>query len=113
LAASVAMVALKVLKEEKLAENAEILGKLFREELKKIKSPHILEIRGKGLLNAIVIDHEDKEAAWNLCLELKQNGLLAKQTHGDIIRFAPPLIITKEQIMDCIGIIKTSLMVLD
>ena len=64
-------------------------------------------------MNAIIIDHDDKEAAWNVCLELKQNGLLAKQTHGDIIRFAPPLIITKEQIMDCIGIIKKSLMVLD
>ena len=65
------------------------------------------------MLNAIIIDHDDKEAAWNVCLELKQNGLLAKQTHGDIIRFTPPLIITKEQIMDCIGIIKKSLMVLD
>jgi len=113
LAASVAMAALKVLKDEKLAENAETLGKLFREELEKIDSPHILKIRGKGLLNAIIIDHDDKEAAWNVCLELKQNGLLAKQTHGNIIRFAPPLIITKEQIMDCIGIIKKSLMVLD
>lgn len=113
LAASVAMAALKVLKDEKLAENAEILGKLFREELKKIDSPHILKIRGKGLLNAIIIDHDDKEAAWNVCLELKQNGLLAKQTHGNIIRFAPPLIITKEQIMDCIEIIKKSLKVLD
>ena len=113
LAASVAMAALKVLKDEKLAENAEILGKIFREELKKINSPHILKIRGKGLLNAIIIDHEDKNAAWNLCLELKENGLLAKQTHGDIIRFAPPLIITKEQIMDCIEIIKKSLKVLD
>ena len=113
LAASVSMSALKVLKDEKLAENAETLGKLFREELEKINSPHILKIRGKGLLNAIIIDHVDKEAAWNVCLELKQNGLLAKQTHGDIIRFTPPLIITKEQIMDCIGIIKKSLMVLD
>jgi ornithine--oxo-acid transaminase len=64
-------------------------------------------------LNAIVIDHDDKQAAWNVCLELKQNGLLAKQTHGDIIRFAPPLIITKEQIMDCVAIIKKSLKVLD
>ncbi|HEY5371604.1 MAG TPA: ornithine--oxo-acid transaminase [Hanamia sp.] len=113
LAASVAMAALQVLKEEKLAENAENLGKLFREELKKINSSHILKIRGKGLLNAIIIDHDDKQAAWNVCLELKQNGLLAKQTHGDIIRFAPPLIITKEQIMDCVQIIKNSLEVLD
>jgi ornithine--oxo-acid transaminase len=113
LAASVSMAALKVLKDEKLAENAENLGNIFREELKKINSPHILKIRGKGLLNAIVIDHDDKQAAWNVCLELKQNGLLAKQTHGDIIRFAPPLIITKEQIMDCVAIIKKSLKVLD
>lgn len=113
LAASVAMAALKVLKDEKLAENAENLGKIFREELGKINSPHILKIRGKGLLNAIIIDHDDKEAAWNLCLELKQNGLLAKQTHGDIIRFAPPLVITKDQIMDCLEIIKKSLKILD
>lgn len=113
LAAKVATVALQVLKEENLAENAENLGKLFREELSKIGSPHILKIRGKGLLNAIIIDHADKEAAWNVCLELKQNGLLAKQTHGDIIRFAPPLIITKEQILDCVGIIKRSLKILD
>jgi len=113
LAASVAMAALKVLEDEKLAENAENLGYIFREELQKINSPHILKIRGKGLLNAIVIDHEDKEAAWNVCLELKQNGLLAKQTHGDIIRFAPPLIITNEQIMECVEIIRKSLKVLD
>jgi len=113
LAASVSIAALQVLKDEKLAQNAGNLGNIFREELKKINSPHILKIRGKGLLNAIIIDHEDKNAAWNLCLELKQNGLLAKQTHGDIIRFAPPLIITKEQIMDCVEIIKKSLKVLD
>lgn len=113
LAARVATVALQVLKEENLAENAGNLGKLFREELKKINSPHILKIRGKGLLNAIIIDHDDEEAAWNVCLELKQNGLLAKQTHGNIIRFAPPLIITKEQILDCVEIIKRSLKILD
>jgi ornithine--oxo-acid transaminase len=113
LACKVAMTALEVLKEENLAENAETLGKIFREELQKINSPHILKIRGKGLLNAIVIDHEDKDAAWRLCLELKENGLLAKQTHGDIIRFAPPLIITKQQISECIEIIKKSLKVLD
>jgi ornithine--oxo-acid transaminase len=113
LACKVAMTALEVLKEENLAENAETLGKIFREELQKINSPHILKIRGKGLLNAIVIDHEDKDAAWRLCLELKENGLLAKQTHGDIIRFAPPLIITKPQISECIEIIKKSLKVLD
>ncbi len=113
LACKVAMTALEVLKEEQMAENAEKLGNIFREELQKINSPHILKIRGKGLLNAIIIDHEDKDAAWNLCLELKENGLLAKQTHGDIIRFAPPLVITKEQILECVEIIKKSLKVLD
>ena len=113
LASKVAMTALQVLKDEKMTENAEILGNIFREELKKINSPHILKIRGKGLLNAIVIDHPETEAAWKLCLELKQNGLLAKQTHGDIIRFAPPLIITKDQLMECLNIISKSLKVLD
>jgi ornithine--oxo-acid transaminase len=109
LACSVAMTALQVLKEENMAENAEVLGNFFRAELKNLNSPHILKIRGKGLLNAIIIGHEDKNAAWNLCIKLKENGLLAKPTHGDIIRFAPPLIITKEQIIDCIKIIKKSL----
>ncbi|MGN6530792.1 MAG: ornithine--oxo-acid transaminase [Ginsengibacter sp.] len=113
LACKVAISALEVLKEEKMADNAENLGKIFREELQKINSPHILKIRGKGLLNAIIIDHEYNEAAWNLCLELKENGLLAKQTHGNIIRFAPPLVITKEQILECVEIIKKSMKVLD
>lgn len=113
LAATVAMTALQVLKEEALSENADNLGKLFREKLEEINSLHIQTIRGKGLLNAIVIDHDNTESAWNLCLELKQNGLLAKQTHGNIIRFAPPLIITREQIIECVGIIKKSLKVLD
>jgi ornithine--oxo-acid transaminase len=113
LASKVAMTALQVLKDEKMAENASRLGEIFREELKKINSKHILKIRGKGLLNAIVIDHPERDAAWKLCLELKQNGLLAKQTHGDIIRFAPPLIITKEQLMECLDIISKSLKVLD
>ncbi|MEO6837952.1 MAG: ornithine--oxo-acid transaminase [Ginsengibacter sp.] len=113
LACKIAVAALEVLKEEHLAENAENLGNLFREELHKLHSPHILTIRGKGLLNAIIIDHGDENAAWKLCLELKENGLLAKQTHGNIIRFAPPLIITNEQIMDCVAIIKNSLKVLD
>jgi ornithine--oxo-acid transaminase len=112
LACKISMTALEVLKEENMAENAEILGELFRDELNKLNSRHILKVRGKGLLNAIVIDHEDKNAAWNLCIELKDNGLLAKQTHGDIIRFAPPLIITKEQILECVNIIKKSLQVL-
>ena len=113
LASKVAMTALQVLKDEKMAENASRLGEIFREELKKINSKHILKIRGKGLLNAIVIGHPETEAAWKLCLELKENGLLAKQTHGDIIRFAPPLIITKEQLMECLEIISKSLKILD
>jgi len=112
LASKIAMAALEVLKEEDLAANAETLGNFFREELKKLDLPHILEIRGKGLLNAIVIDHNDKNAAWNLCLELKNNGLLAKQTRGNIIRFAPPLVITKEQISHCVRIIQESLQIL-
>jgi ornithine--oxo-acid transaminase len=113
LACKVAMTALEVLKEENLSEKAEALGNFFREELQKINSPYIVEVRGKGLLNAIVIKHTDKDAAWKLCLELKENGLLAKPTHGDKIRFAPPLIITKEEIMNCVKIIEKSLKALD
>ncbi|HXR85183.1 MAG TPA: ornithine--oxo-acid transaminase [Hanamia sp.] len=113
LACKIAITALQVLKEENMAENAENSGKIFREELKKINSRHILKIRGKGLLNAIVIGHNDENAAWNLCLKLKENGLLAKQTHGNIIRFAPPLVITKDQLLDCVKIIEKSLKVLD
>ena len=112
LACKIAMVALQVLKDEKLSENAETMGKLLREELAKLNSPFITSIRGKGLLNAIVIKHPNKEAAWELCLALKDNGLLAKPTHGDKIRFAPPLVITKEQILECVGIIGKSLQVL-
>jgi lauroyl/myristoyl acyltransferase len=93
------------------------LSKCFPElsetELEKLQSPHISIVRGKGLLNAIVIQHSNKEAAWELCLELKENGLLAKTTHGDKIRFAPPLIIAREQIMECVGIIGRSLVLLD
>ena len=113
LACKVAITALEVLKEENLAENAEVLGKFLREELQKINSPYIAEIRGKGLLNAIAIKHTDGDAAWKLCMKLKENGLLAKPTHGDKIRFAPPLIITKDELMDCIEIIKESLQRLD
>jgi ornithine--oxo-acid transaminase len=109
LACKVAMEALRVLKEEGMAENASILGELFRRELQKLGSPHILQIRGKGLLNAIVIGHADPEAAWALCLSLKDNGLLAKPTHGDKIRLAPPLLITREQVLECVGIIGRSL----
>ena len=107
-AAAVAMAALTVVKEENLAENAEKLGKLFRDELNKfIENSNICKlVRGKGLLNAIVInDSEDGDTAWNICLKLRDNGLLAKPTHGNIIRFAPPLIMNKEQLMDCVSII--------
>jgi ornithine--oxo-acid transaminase len=113
LASRVAITSLQVLKDEKMAENAAIMGELLREELKKLDSLHIAMVRGKGLLNGIVIDHRNNDAAWELCLELKTNGLLAKPTHGDKIRFAPPLIINKEQIMECVDIIKKSLSVLD
>jgi ornithine--oxo-acid transaminase len=85
------------------------MGILLRDELNKLRSPYIKNIRGKGLLNAIVIDHQDKEAAWQLCLLLKNNGLLAKPTHGDKIRFAPPLIITESQVKECVQIIAHSL----
>ncbi|PVD50293.1 ornithine--oxo-acid transaminase [Terrimonas sp.] len=113
LASAVAIESLKVLKDEGMAENAERMGALLRKELQKIDSPYISIIRGKGLLNAIVIKHNDENAAWKLCLELMKNGLLAKPTHGDKIRFAPPLIITEEQVLECAGIIEKSLRVLD
>ena len=113
LASKVAITSLQVLIDERMGENAEAMGKILREELRKIGSLHIADVRGKGLLNAIVIDHQDPEAAWKLCLALKDNGLLAKPTHGDKIRFAPPLIISKDQIMECVEIIRKSLSVLD
>jgi ornithine--oxo-acid transaminase len=109
LACRVAIAALEVLKEEKLAENATVMGELMREELRKLNSPFISIIRGKGLLNAIVIDHPNIHNANVLCLELMKNGLLAKPTHGDKIRFAPPLIINRDQILECIRIIDQSL----
>jgi ornithine--oxo-acid transaminase len=107
-AAAVGIAALEVVKEEGLAENAYILGVLFREELNKfIPTCNIVKsVRGKGLLNAILInDTEDSSTAWDICLELRDNGLLAKPTHGNIIRFAPPLVMTKEQLLECVGII--------
>lgn len=113
LACAVAIESLQVLKDEHMTENAEAMGELFRNELKKLNSPFIELIRGKGLLNAIVVKHNNPEAAWELCLELKENGLLAKPTHGDKIRFAPPLLITKEQIHECVKIIDKSLKVLE
>jgi ornithine--oxo-acid transaminase len=109
LACKVAMVALAVLKEEKMMENAESMGRILRNELHKINSLHIASIRGKGLLNAIVIKHHNEDAAWELCLDLKENGLLAKPTHGDKIRLAPPLTINQDQIEDCVRIISSSL----
>jgi ornithine--oxo-acid transaminase len=109
LACAVAMSALTVIKEEKLAENAEAMGQLLRNELSKLNSPYIKTIRGKGLLNAIVMNHPNPEAAWDFCLNLKEKGLLAKPTHGDKIRFAPPLVITETQIRECVAIIAATL----
>ena len=111
-AANVAVAALKVIKKEKLAENAEKMGKIFRKELQKVvdSSKFVKQVRGKGLLNAVVInDTEESETAWNICLKLADNGLLAKPTHGNIIRFAPPLVINKKQLMKAIAIIKKSI----
>jgi len=105
MACKIAMTALQVVKDENLAENAEKLGKLLRKELRNLNSDMITLVRGKGLLNAIVIKEKDGKNAWDVCLKLKENGLLAKPTHGDIIRFAPPLVITEEQIMECVSII--------
>jgi len=112
LACKVAMAALQVLKDERLTENAATLGDLFREEVRALRSPFIKEVRGRGLLNAIVITHPRPEAAWELCLALKDNGLLAKPTHGDKIRLAPPLVITRDQLLECVDILKASLTVL-
>jgi ornithine--oxo-acid transaminase len=92
-----------------MADNAAAMGALLRSEIEKINSPLITLVRGKGLLNAIQINHSNPEAAWDLCLTLKENGLLAKPTHGDKIRFAPPLLITSEQVMECVAIIGKSL----
>jgi ornithine--oxo-acid transaminase len=112
LAAAVAIAALKVIKEEALAENADKLGKLFRSEMQKFIDTQTLIklVRGKGLLNAIVInDTEDSSTAWDICLKLRDNGLLAKPTHGNIIRFAPPLVMNEAQLLDCVSIIKKTI----
>lgn len=109
LACAVAMTALQVLKDENMAAQADAMGELLRSELRKLNSPFIETVRGKGLLNAIVIKHPNPDAAWELCLALKENGLLAKPTHGDKIRFAPPLVINKEQVLECVRIIEKSL----
>lgn len=108
LACAVAIEALKILKEEKLAENSEKLGRIFREEMEKLakETDLITTVRGKGLFNAIIIKERNGKTAWDVCLKFAEHGLLAKPTHGDIIRFAPPLVITKEQLKDCIDIIR-------
>lgn len=113
IACAVAIAALDVVADEKLSERAEELGKLFRSEIEKLieKSDLITKVRGKGLLNAILInDTPESSTAWNLCLQLKENGLLAKPTHGNIIRLAPPLVITEEQLLDCVKIIEQTIL---
>jgi ornithine--oxo-acid transaminase len=109
IAAKVAIAALEVIREENLSERAEKFGEIFRAELKKIESPMVELVRGKGLLNAIVIKPMNGKTAWDVCVRLKENGLLAKPTHEHIIRFAPPLVITEDQLMDCVGIIEKTL----
>ena len=113
LACKVAIAALQVLKDERLTENARDMGELFRRELRQLHSPYIRQVRGKGLLNALVIEHPRADAAWELCLALKDNGLLAKPTHGDKIRLAPPLVITPAEILECVAIVKDSLTIWD
>ena len=113
LANKVATAALEVVRDENLAEKAEYLGKIFREEMKKIDSPYIKEVRGKGLLNAIVIEPHNGKEAWDVCVVMAENGLLAKPTHGHIIRFAPPLIISEDEMKEAIGIIAKSVKALE
>ncbi len=113
IAAKVAIAALEVVQDEKLAENAMRLGNIFRAEMNRIigQTDLVLKVRGKGLLNAIIVnDSEESDTAWNLCVAMKNNGLLAKPTHGNIIRFAPPLVMTEEQLMDCVAIIEKTIM---
>ena len=112
MACTIAMTALDVIKEERLTQNARILGNHFRNAMNSYieKSKVVLKVRGKGLLNAIVINDSDTgDLAWNICLKLKDNGLLAKPTHGNIIRFAPPLVMTIDQLKECIAIIVQTL----
>ena len=106
LACRVAIASLEVIKEEKLAENAEKLGKIFRGELGSIKSDMIELVRGKGLLNAVVVRPKGGKTAWDVCLAMKNKGIIAKPTHENIIRFAPPLVITEKQLREAIGLIK-------
>jgi ornithine--oxo-acid transaminase len=113
LACAVATAALQVLKDEKLSENAEKLGQLFRAKMNELvaKTDLVTLVRGKGLLNAIVIsDTEDSHTGWDICIELAKNGLLAKPTHGNIIRFAPPLVITEAQLLECAAIIEKTIL---
>ncbi len=109
LAAKVAVAALEVVKEEKLAERAEYLGQIFRREMESIDSPMIEKVRGKGLLNAVIIKPTNGNEAWDVCIRMKEYGVIAKPTHGHIIRFAPPLVITEEQLMEAIGLIKKAI----
>ncbi|MCO6460617.1 MAG: ornithine--oxo-acid transaminase [Saprospiraceae bacterium] len=112
LACAVAMEAMQVVLDEKLAEKADYLGKIFRSEMQKLvdSSDLVTLVRGKGLLNAIVInDDEDSDTAWNICIKLAENGLLAKPTHGNIIRFAPPLVISEQQLLECCNIIRNTI----
>ena len=112
IAAKVAIAALEVVNEENLIQNARRLGHIFRKEMNRVieKSDLVVKVRGKGLLNAIIInDSPESDTAWNLCMAMKNNGLLAKPTHGNIIRFAPPLVITEEQILDCVKIIEKTI----
>ncbi len=108
-AARVAVAALEVVRKENLADKAQELGEILRKELKAIKSDMISLVRGKGLLNAIVIKPKNGKQAWDVCVKMAENGLLAKPTHGDIIRFAPPLVITEEQLLECVEIIRKSI----
>ncbi|MEZ5020482.1 MAG: ornithine--oxo-acid transaminase [Bacteroidales bacterium] len=113
LACKVAIAALEVIRDEKLAEKAERLGKIFRDEMRAVKSDMIELVRGKGLLNAIVIRPKNGKEAWDVCLAMKELGVLAKPTHGHIIRFAPPLVITEEQLRDAISLIKKAILQFD
>lgn len=111
-AAKVAVAALEVIEDEKLAQNARKLGHIFRSEMNRIieKTDLVTKVRGKGMLNAVLInDTPDSSTAWDICMALKENGLIAKPTHGNIIRFAPPLVMTEEQLMDCVSIIEKTL----
>jgi len=110
MACAVAKAALEVIRDENLIAKAERLGKIFRAEMEKIDSPMIENVRGKGLLNAIIIKPTNGMVAWDVCMKMKENGVLAKPTHENIIRFAPPLVITEEELMDAIKRIKASIL---